>query len=130
MTYIRVPNELAAAYSELRNKAALNKFGEKFNNLNKIQQKEIKKMYPQKISEAELKTLEKMSKFRKKWKKGMQAISTHHCRILSSCFFLFMVTTVMRETTLFVSVSTPKATEIKKLEKKVTSKLYLHWTSY
>jgi biopolymer transport protein ExbD len=57
VTYIRVQNELAAAYNELRNDAALNKFGERFNNLNKTQQKEIKKMYPQKISEAEPKNI-------------------------------------------------------------------------
>ena len=57
MTYIRVQNELAAAYSELRNDAALNKFGERFSDLNKTQQKEIKKMYPQKISEAEPKNI-------------------------------------------------------------------------
>ena len=57
VTYIRVQNELAAAYNELRNDAALSKFGEQFNNLNKTQQKEIKKMYPQKISEAEPKNI-------------------------------------------------------------------------
>ena len=39
MTYIRVQNELAAAYNELRNKAALNKFGERYANLNKTQKK-------------------------------------------------------------------------------------------
>ena len=58
MTYIRVQNELAAAYNELRNKAALNKFGERYANLSKTQQKEIRKMYPQKISEAEPKNIE------------------------------------------------------------------------
>ena len=57
VTYIRVQNELAAAYSELRNEAALNKFGERFENLNKTQQNEIQKMYPQKISEAEPKNI-------------------------------------------------------------------------
>ncbi|MAJ90343.1 MAG: biopolymer transporter ExbD [Flavobacteriales bacterium] len=57
VTYIRVQNELAAAYNELRNDAALSKFGEQFNNLNKTQQKEIKKIYPQKISEAEPKNI-------------------------------------------------------------------------
>ena len=57
MTYIRVQNELAAAYTDLRNNASLNKFGESFINLNKTQQKEIKKMYPQKISEAEPKNI-------------------------------------------------------------------------
>ena len=52
-TYIKVQNELAAAYNELRNEASLNKFGKGYSKLNKEQQKEIKKMYPQKISEAE-----------------------------------------------------------------------------
>lgn len=55
--YIRVQNELAAAYNELRNKASLSKFGERYNNLNKSDQKEIRKMYPQKISEAEPKNI-------------------------------------------------------------------------
>ena len=58
MTYIRVQNELAAAYNELRNRAALDKFGEPYANLNKTQEKEIRKMYPQKISEAEPKNIE------------------------------------------------------------------------
>tara|TARA_B100001250_G_scaffold404526_1_gene420631 strand:+ start:1929 stop:2477 length:549 start_codon:yes stop_codon:yes gene_type:complete len=57
VTYIRVQNELAAAYNELRNEASLNKYGETYTNLNKTQQKEIKKMYPQKISEAEPKNI-------------------------------------------------------------------------
>ena len=57
MTYIRVQNELAAAYNELRNKEALNKFGERYTDLNKTQKKEIRKMYPQKISEAEPKNI-------------------------------------------------------------------------
>ena len=57
MTYIRVQNELAAAYNELRNKEALSKFGERYSNLNKTQKKEIRKMYPQKISEAEPKNI-------------------------------------------------------------------------
>lgn len=57
VTYIRVQNELAAAYNELRNEASLNKYGEIFSNLNKKQQKEIKKLYPQKISEAEPKNI-------------------------------------------------------------------------
>ena len=57
MTYIRVQNELAAAYNELRNKAALNKFGERYANLNETQKKEIRNMYTQKISEAEPKNI-------------------------------------------------------------------------
>ena len=60
-----------------------------------------------------------MSKFRKGGKKGMPAISTASLPdIVFMLLFFFMVTTVMRETTLFVSVVTPKATEIKKMEKK------------
>ena len=40
--------------------------------------------------------------------------------------FFFMVTTVMRETTLFVNVTTPKATEIRKMEKKsLVSYIYI-----
>ena len=57
MTYIRVQNELAAAYNELRNDASLTKFGERYADLNKTQKKEIRKMYPQKISEAEPKNI-------------------------------------------------------------------------
>ena len=55
--YIRVQNELAAAYNELRNRSAINKFGERYIDLNKLEQKEIKKMFPQKISEAEPKNI-------------------------------------------------------------------------
>ena len=36
---------------------ALSKFGERYNDLNKSDQKEIRKMYPQKISEAEPKNI-------------------------------------------------------------------------
>jgi biopolymer transport protein ExbD len=56
-TYIQVQNELAAAYNELRNDAALNKFGKRYIDLNKVDRKEIRKMYPQKISEAEPKNI-------------------------------------------------------------------------
>ena len=56
-TYIQVQNELAAAYNELRNDAALNKFGKRYIDLNKADKKEIRKMYPQKISEAEPKNI-------------------------------------------------------------------------
>jgi len=68
-----------------------------------------------------------MSKFRKKGKKEMQAISTASLPdIVFMLLFFFMVTTVMRETTLFVSVTTPKATEIKKLQKKsLVSYIYI-----
>ena len=68
-----------------------------------------------------------MSKFRKDGKKGMPAISTASLPdIVFMLLFFFMVTTVMRETTLFVSVTTPKATEIKKLKKKsLVSYIYI-----
>ena len=56
-TYIQVQNELAAAYNELRNDAALNKFGKRYIDLKKTDKKEIRKMYPQKISEAEPKNI-------------------------------------------------------------------------
>ena len=55
--YIRVQNELAAAYNELRNSSALNMFGERYIDLNKTEKKEIRTMYPQKISEAEPKNI-------------------------------------------------------------------------
>jgi len=68
-----------------------------------------------------------MSKFRKQGKKEMQTISTASLPdIVFMLLFFFMVTTVMRETTLFVSVTTPKATEIKKLQKKsLVSYIYI-----
>ena len=68
-----------------------------------------------------------MSKFRKGGKKGMPAISTASLPdIVFMLLFFFMVTTVMRETTLFVDVLTPKATEIKKMEKKsLVSYIYI-----
>ena len=68
-----------------------------------------------------------MIKFRKNGKKEMQAISTASLPdIVFMLLFFFMVTTVMRETTLFVSVTTPKATEIKKLQKKsLVSYIYI-----
>ena len=68
-----------------------------------------------------------MSRFKKNGKKKMGAISTASLPdIVFMLLFFFMVTTVMRETTLFVSVVTPKATEIKKLEKKsLVSYIYI-----
>ena len=60
-----------------------------------------------------------MSKFKKK-KKGMPAISTASLPdIVFMLLFFFMVTTVMRETTLKIQKpKLPKATEVKKLERK------------
>lgn len=55
--YIRVQNELAQAYRELRDRESMEKFGLSFDKLNNTQQKEIQKMFPQKISEAEPKNV-------------------------------------------------------------------------
>ena len=55
--YLQVQNELIAAYNELRNEKAMQKWGKKFDDLKKIQKKAIKKIYPQRISEAEPKNI-------------------------------------------------------------------------
>ena len=51
--YVQVQDELAAAYNELRNEMAQKKWGKHYDDLDKEQQDAIKKIYPQKISEAE-----------------------------------------------------------------------------
>lgn len=51
--YIEVQNELVAAYNELRQEYAMNKFGTAYDELDPTLQKAIQKIYPQKISEAE-----------------------------------------------------------------------------
>ncbi len=51
--YINVQNELVAAYNELRNELALEKWGKNYSELSQDQQKAIREVYPQKISEAE-----------------------------------------------------------------------------
>ncbi len=55
--YIQVQNELAAAYRELRDKLATEKFGEKFDQLEKEQADAVKEVYAQRISEAEPKNV-------------------------------------------------------------------------
>ena len=52
-TYIAAQNELAAAYNELRDELSLQRFGKKFTTLGDLEKKAIKKIYPQRISEAE-----------------------------------------------------------------------------
>ena len=60
-----------------------------------------------------------MSKFRKKGKKGQPAVNTAALPyIVFMLLFFFMVTTVMRETSLKVMNVTPQATEVDKLERK------------
>ncbi|HHZ66075.1 MAG TPA: biopolymer transporter ExbD [Flavobacteriales bacterium] len=68
-----------------------------------------------------------MSKFQRKSKGGTPAISTASLPdIVFMLLFFFMVTTVMREVSLKVVVSQPKATEVKKLEKKsLVSYIYI-----
>ena len=55
--YIKVQNELAKAYNELRNELSLQKFGKKYSELSDDKQKAIRKIYPQRISEAEPKNV-------------------------------------------------------------------------
>lgn len=51
--YLDVQNELVAAYNELRNECAQKYFHTSYNELTEDQQKQVQKVYPQKISEAE-----------------------------------------------------------------------------
>lgn len=51
--YIRVQNELVAAYNELRNELAQRLYGKDFKDCGPDAQKFIKNVYPQKLSEAE-----------------------------------------------------------------------------
>jgi len=68
-----------------------------------------------------------MAKFNRKKKEGTPAISTASLPdIVFMLLFFFMVTTVMRETELKITVKVPSATEIKKLEKKsLVSYIYI-----
>ena len=51
--YLNVQNELVAAYNELRDECARKYFHKGYNELDEDQQKQVQKVYPQKISEAE-----------------------------------------------------------------------------
>jgi len=68
-----------------------------------------------------------MSKFKKKKSGDLPAVNTAALPdIVFMLLFFFMVTTVMREVTLKVKITTPEATEIKKLEKKsLVSYIYI-----
>jgi biopolymer transport protein ExbD len=55
--YLKVQNELVAAYNELRNELAQKKFGKEYSKLTPEQQEAINKIYPQRISEAEPKNI-------------------------------------------------------------------------
>jgi len=68
-----------------------------------------------------------MSKFKRKGKGASPEISTASLPdIIFMLLFFFMVSTVMRETTLKIKVIVPGATEVKKLEKKsLVSYIYI-----
>ena len=51
--YIDVQNELVAAYNELRDELSQEKWGKNYSELNEDQQKAVREIYHQKISEAE-----------------------------------------------------------------------------
>lgn len=51
--YLAVQNELVAAYNELRDELAMKQFGKNYAELGEDEQKAIRDIYPQKISEAQ-----------------------------------------------------------------------------
>lgn len=55
--YLSVQNELVAAYRELRDEFARAKFGKKYDELSPDEQRIVKAIYPQRISEAEPKSV-------------------------------------------------------------------------
>ncbi|MFP4663560.1 MAG: ExbD/TolR family protein [Bacteroidales bacterium] len=55
--YIQVQNELVAAYNEIREDFAYSQFGKEYDDLSDAQAEAVKKMYPQRISEAEPKNI-------------------------------------------------------------------------
>lgn len=68
-----------------------------------------------------------MARFQKKQSKSSPGINTASLPdIIFMLLFFFMVTTVMRETTLFVKINPPTASEAQKLEKKsLVSYIYI-----
>ncbi|MCU4156330.1 biopolymer transporter ExbD [Carboxylicivirga sp. A043] len=58
-TYLMVQNELSRAINELRDEASKRKFGKKYDELEKEEQKAVRTLYPRKISEAEPKNIGK-----------------------------------------------------------------------
>ena len=52
-SYIAVQNELVAAYNELRDELSMGQWGLVYSELNEDQQKAVREIYPQMISEAE-----------------------------------------------------------------------------
>ena len=56
-TYIAVQNELVAAYNEVREQLSMEKFQKSYNELEDDERKAVRKVYPQRISEAEPKNI-------------------------------------------------------------------------
>ncbi|RLD60445.1 MAG: biopolymer transporter ExbD [Bacteroidetes bacterium] len=56
-TYIKVQDELASAYNELRDELSMRTFSKKYGDLSDSKKDLIKKIYPQRISEAEPKNV-------------------------------------------------------------------------
>ena len=50
-TFIATQDTISAAYKEMRNVASINKFGKEYDDLNELENKEIKKIYPLKLTE-------------------------------------------------------------------------------
>jgi len=57
--YLKVQNEIVAAYNELRNELALKKFGVPYEKLKPDQKEAINQIYPMRISEAEPRDISK-----------------------------------------------------------------------
>ncbi|MCX7953938.1 MAG: biopolymer transporter ExbD [Bacteroidales bacterium] len=55
--YLKVQNEIVAAYNELREELAQKKFGKSYNKLDEDKREAINLIYPQRISEAEPKNI-------------------------------------------------------------------------
>ena len=68
-----------------------------------------------------------MGRFRKNAKKGIPVISTGSLSdLIFILLFFFMIISTMRESTLFVRVVTPRATEVHKIERKsLVSNIYI-----
>ena len=67
-----------------------------------------------------------MAKFKKKPKKDPEVPTSALPDIIFMLLFFFMVTTVLRETTINVQQRLPKATELRKLQRKsLVSYLYM-----
>jgi biopolymer transport protein ExbD len=55
--YIKVQNELVAAYNEVRNEFSMSEWGKKYDDLTSDQQDAVKEVYPMNLSEAEPKNV-------------------------------------------------------------------------